>query len=226
MGEILLLSVFGLSLTSMAYAACTPPIGTASNPCQCQHPVIENGVLKCGSSYCGDKECMPDGSCCTTPNNAKTECCDTKNNGLANDGSCCPALETTDCETEPDSTTGCLKCQEKTNIKTLCAEANGTVVEATSGTFCMSVLEMSWYDAEKWCEGYGMTMPELLELCPDWNGNVGETCPQLNLSGYGGEFLWTATISPSTDAEAFDVTLAGGGIGTYDRYNYDHAICR
>ena len=55
---------------------------------------------------------MDDGSCCTTPNQGKTECCDKYNNGVAKDGTCCSALETEGCETETDEITECKKCKE------------------------------------------------------------------------------------------------------------------
>ena len=60
MKKIILLTTALLSSIS-AYAVCTPP---TTLKCNCAHPIIENGVLACGASYCGDKKCMPDGSCC------------------------------------------------------------------------------------------------------------------------------------------------------------------
>ena len=106
MKKILLLTVAMLSATT-AYSACTPPIGK----CDCAFPKFENGALTCGESYCKEKTCMPNGSCCTTPNKTKTECCDNYNNGVAKDGSCCPSLLPSDCETEVDETTGCNVCK-------------------------------------------------------------------------------------------------------------------
>ena len=63
--KILLTSLIGLCSVSMANAICSPP---TTLKCDCQHPIIENGVLVCGPSYCGDKKCMPDGSCCPEAN--------------------------------------------------------------------------------------------------------------------------------------------------------------
>ena len=109
------MSVLGLFLSSEAYSAsrCTPDFVPK---CNCAFPVYDGTTLSCGSSYCGDKTCMPDGSCCTTLNQAKTQCCDTNGNGVANDGTCCPALETEGCETEVDTTTGCNVCKKTTYI--------------------------------------------------------------------------------------------------------------
>ena len=114
MKKILLLTVAMLSATT-AYSACTPPIGK----CDCAFPKFENGALTCGESYCKEKTCMPNGSCCTTPNNTKTECCDNYNNGVAKDGTCCPALETAGCETEVDTETGCYVCKKQATLTCL-----------------------------------------------------------------------------------------------------------
>ena len=85
---------------------------------------------------------MDDGSCCTTPNQGKTECCDKYNNGVAKDGSCCPALETAGCETETDETTGCTICKVERvencsgkEVGTLCSDNGKTGMCAARG-FC------------------------------------------------------------------------------------------
>ena len=109
-------SVLGLFLSSEAYCAssCTPDFVPK---CKCQFPVYDGKELKCGDDYCAKngKICMNNGSCCTTPNQAKTQCCDTNGNGVANDDTCCPALETEGCETEVDTTTGCNVCKKEVN---------------------------------------------------------------------------------------------------------------
>ena len=64
-----------------------------------------NGQCRCET----DQSCIND-ACCSTPNKDGTECCD--ENGKANDGTCCPALTTQGCDTETDTTTGCLKCKQ------------------------------------------------------------------------------------------------------------------
>ena len=105
-----------LSFAPLAKGACTPPIGTSDNPCQCQHPVIENGILKCGPSYCGDKKCMPNGSCCETE-----KYCSSSENGIQ----CCSETQT--CDTtkgcvEGCSIENCIECDEtKTSCK-ICAD--------------------------------------------------------------------------------------------------------
>ena len=58
----LLLTTILLSSIHIANATCTPP---TTLKCNCAHPIIDSeGKLACGTSYCGDKKCMPDGSCC------------------------------------------------------------------------------------------------------------------------------------------------------------------
>ena len=152
-------SVLGLFLSSEVYCACMPPI----TRCECAFPEFKNGVLSCGPTYCpsgttcmpmgscckNDKvcgselfpsccsdteSCMSDGSCCTTPNQAKTQCCDTNGNGVANDDTCCPALETEGCETEVDETTGCSKCKTScTGVSNCSGQTNGTVCCTSDG---------------------------------------------------------------------------------------------
>ena len=50
MNKILLLtvSVAGLFCLKTANAVCSPPIGK----CECAYPIIENGHLACGPTYC------------------------------------------------------------------------------------------------------------------------------------------------------------------------------
>ena len=156
-----------------AYAVCTPP---TTLKCECAHPIIENGVLACGSSYCGDKKCMPDGSCCESEKYCESsvgkQCC--------SDGQTC------------DSTNG---CKDAKDIESLCANATGLygpgyIVTSKSGTFCSSYNGMDWYSAEEWCQTNGMTMPSIYEICPSWDGNLASPCPE-----NPGDLVWTATTS-------------------------------
>ena len=60
MKNLILLTAMLLSSVSV-YATCVPPIGK----CECAYPILENGSLKCGPTYCPtDTVCMPNGSCC------------------------------------------------------------------------------------------------------------------------------------------------------------------
>ena len=64
MHKKLLLATVLVSSIHIANATCTPP---TTLKCNCAHPIINSeGKLACGASYCGDKKCMPDGSCCET----------------------------------------------------------------------------------------------------------------------------------------------------------------
>ena len=144
-----------------------PPVGTADNPCQCQHPIIDsNGKIACGEDYCAKngKKCMKNGSCCNIPNEARTECCDQKGNGIAKDDTCCPALTEENCKTEIDTTTGCLKCVEDDGR---CANGEGYVVFAGNGDkYCLnSVSSPSTEHQSQWCLEHSMSMPTIYELC-------------------------------------------------------------
>ena len=210
--KLLLTSLISLSSIGIANALCTPP---ATLKCECAHPIVNSeGKLACGTSYCGDKKCMPNGACCETEKfcislEQGTQCC-------AENQSC-------------DTTMGCV--EGKADIETLCAKAGGTIIEATSGTFCMRNVKMSWYDAEEWCLNNGMTMPALNEMCPScdgttYSGGCSRKCSEL--SGNGSGYVWSASLNPDGSASAFLVFLSSGDVGTNLRTNASvvYAICR
>ena len=203
--KILLTSLIGLCSISMANAVCTPP---TTLKCDCQHPIIENGVLVCGPSYCGDKKCMPDGSCCPEANFCQ----------VGNSKYCCAENQTC------DTSIGCI--EKKADIETLCANAEGTIVTASSGTFCMSKNSMNWYDADAWCQKYGMMMPTMKEMCPSWEGpGTGDwACPEL--ADVGLYLVWSATLS-NDNGNAFIVHLLSGTLSLDNLSNdYYLAFCR
>ena len=108
MKKIILLTTTLLSSIS-AYAACTPP---TTLKCNCAHPIIENGVLACGASYCGDKKCMPNGSCCESE-----KYCEVGDNKY-----CCADGQTC------DTTKGCVETVDECNGQsdyTTCQNGNG-----------------------------------------------------------------------------------------------------
>ena len=202
--KILLTSLIGLCSVSMANAVCTPP---TTLKCECAHPIVNSeGKLACGTSYCGDKKCMPDGSCCPEANFCQ----------VGNDKYCCSEGQTC------DTASGCVDAKE--NIETLCANAGGTIITASSGTFCQSNYDMIWSNAEAWCLDNGMTMPTIYEMCPSWDGNMGSgKCPELN--GKGGRHAWSATIDDSK--YAFNVHLPDGTLYSYDWDDFGaSALCR
>jgi len=147
----LLLTTILLSSIHIANATCTPP---TTLKCNCAHPIIDSeGKLACGSSYCGDKKCMPDGSCCEPEKYCE----------VGDKKYCCADNQTC------DTTSGCI---EKKDLATLCAKAGGTIVSPEGVDFCANhrqPLAVSWDEAQEWCSSNGMTMPTILELCPDWD---------------------------------------------------------
>ena len=76
--KILLTGLISLCSISAANAICTPP---TTLKCECAHPIVNSeGKLACGTSYCGDKKCMPNGACCETEkycvsSEQGTQCC-------------------------------------------------------------------------------------------------------------------------------------------------------
>ena len=103
--KMLLAFVSSLTLISTANAACTPlGAGSKNEPCECALPVFENGRIKCGPSYCGEKRCMPNGSCCEVERYCEST---EKGKQCCSENQECYAVE------------GCLVCIENT-IKGTC----------------------------------------------------------------------------------------------------------
>ena len=207
MKKILLTGLISLCSISVANAICIAP---TTLKCNCAHPIINlEGKLACGTSYCGDKKCMPDGSCCSVANFCQ----------VGNDKYCCSENQTC------DTVSGCIEA--KANIETLCANARGTIVTASSGTFCMSNETMDWYAAEAWCQNNGMTMPTMKEICLTWDGSSGgNSCPGVNEASSEAE-IWSATVSDDYDGIelAFGVRLFSGFVLNNPRESTFHAFC-
>jgi hypothetical protein len=155
---------------------------------------------------------MPDGSCCSEANFCQ----------VGNDKYCCSEGQTC------DIVKGCVDAKD--NIETLCANGGGTIISASSGTFCRRKNGMTWYEAEEWCQKYGMTMPTMYEMCPSWDGNTGEgKCSWLKgkFSGY----VWSATVYGSGDAFYVDMgndvlRYGGRANGLGGVYGDFYAFCR
>ena len=85
---------------------------------------------------------------------------------------------------------------------------------------------MNWWSAASWCKSNSMRLPKMYEICPDWDGNTGRKCPELDSTGDG--LVWTATASGSE--HAFAVRLSNGyiSVGYNDgiRHNTYSAFCR
>jgi len=161
MKKILLTGLISLCSISVANAACIPP---TTLKCNCAHPIIDSeGKLACGASYCGDKKCMPDGSCCET----KKYC------EVGDKKYCCVDNQTC------DTATGCV--EEKADIGTLCDKAGGFIeIDKNGKNFCFSDEKISWQKAKDWCINNGMVMPTAYELCHNWSGMLyTEECPNI-----------------------------------------------
>ena len=77
----------------------------------------------------------------------------------------------------------------------------GTEVTNTVGTtFCKSNVGMNWWSAAAWCRANGMSLATMYEMCPSWDGNTGEKCPELTSI----RDIWSATASGTENAFVVD----------------------
>ena len=176
LGKILLVFVSGLSLVSTANATCNPPIGK----CDCSYPIMENGSLKCGPTYCpSDTKCMPNGSCCPSDNSCGTgdnrDCCDASETCVA-DTICCPLDKPhligticVGCTSDTDCSDG-KKCNMNTytcyNLKDLCENAGLGYLQLKDGReYCYGAHDL-FEKAKSSCEDNEMRMATFVELCP------------------------------------------------------------
>ena len=102
------------------------------------------------------------------------------------------------------------------NIETLCANAGGTVINATSGTFCISSVSMNWYEAKEWCLSNGMEMPFMKEICPSGWAEM-DPCPELDVASDRSVVIW----SDSTWMNPETLCLCDGG--TISSSGKDHS---
>ena len=65
----------------------------------------------------------------------------------------------------------------------------GTEVTNSVGTaFCQSSMYLNWWSAAAWCKANGRQLATMYEMCPSWDGNVGDgKCPEL--AGSGNEYV-------------------------------------
>ena len=103
----------------------------------------------------------------------------------------------------------------------------GTEITNTAGTtFCRSNVTMNWWSAYAWCRANGLRLATMYEICPSWDGNVGNgKCPELS-DGDGG-WAWSSTVR--NVGSAFFVNPSGTvGKLEYGREeaNVIAAICR
>ena len=105
----------------------------------------------------------------------------------------------------------------------------GTEITNTTGTtFCKSNVGMNWWSAAAWCKANGLQLATMYEMCPNWDGNIGEgKCPGLSTSG-SAYWLWSATIDSNNSEIAFRLDTGYGLIGDSSK-NSDccsNAFCR
>ena len=153
---------------STAFAACFPSWGTKDKPCECAYPTIDsNGKIVCGRSYCGDKKCMPDGSCCEIEKYCEnTKNCCSSSEICVNKTTCCPV-------DKPylDAAGNCLQCSSDSHCEDdeTCDTATGTCKEASKT--CTSDSECS--GDERCCAALNKCIgkkeccgtPEVCSLC-------------------------------------------------------------
>lgn len=139
MKKIILLMTALLSSTSV-YAMCTPT-GVNIEKCECAHPIIENGILTCGPTYCPTgTTCMPLGNCCQTEKvcgSSSTECCK-DDEVCVNKTTCCPAEKP-----YLDTNGNCVECTSDTH----CSDDKKCVLD---GYYCDALPECAVEDA-KYC---------------------------------------------------------------------------
>ena len=200
--KLLLTTAFLLSSASV-YAACNPNLPA----CQCAYPKMVNGIIGCTETYCGDKKCMPDGSCCPSDNYCESseqekQCC--------SDGQSC------------DTTKGCV--EKKVDIENSCSSTiGGYIFSAKNGEkFCLkSQDDLNWADAQKWCSDNGMKAPSMQDMCPDWR--EGDTyCSNLDETLVG-PIVWSTSVDSS--GNPFIVFLNGGEVMASNKDNPSNAIC-
>ena len=202
MHKKLLLATVLVSSIHIANATCTPP---TTLKCNCAHPIINSeGKLACGASYCGDKKCMPDGSCCETE-----KYCESSELGKQ----CCADGQTC------DTTSGCIL-----------ADDGCTWVTLAGKTFCLgyedcsysadNLLACSPEQAQAFCAKRNMTLASIYDVCPSFDASK-----LLEVQCWDGEYnaglstYWTLTKSSRTinyNGNSYPyyylISLNGGGI--------------
>ena len=150
--KLLFAGLIGL-YQSVANAMCTPT-GVNIEKCECAHPIIENGHLACGPTYCPTgTTCMPLGNCCKTEKvcgSLSTECC--KDDEICVDGiSCCP-------NDKPylDANGNCVECttNDHCSDNQTCDE-NGICTDSlcSNGLVSVNVVNNQNTDVLKWQDG-------------------------------------------------------------------------
>ncbi len=82
-----------------------------------------------------------------------------------------------------------------------------------------------------WCEGIGMDMVSMYDVCPDWEGRTTDVCPAIDTTQTG-ITVWTTTATGTSNASR--VSLSSGAVSTEVKFtgtngrhgNHGHALCK
>ncbi len=112
-----------------------------------------------------------------------------------------------------------------TPVLAVCDDAHGGVPVA--GGYCRSKFPLIWWSAFMWCEGIGMEMVSMYDVCPDWEGRTIDVCPAIDTAQTG---IWVWTTTASGTNSAYRVSLSSGAVVTNLRnhgYGFNaSALCK
>ncbi len=106
----------------------------------------------------------------------------------------------------------------------VCDDEHGGIPVA--GGYCRSKFNLNWCSAFMWCEGIGMDMVSMYDICPDWEGRLTDVCPSLDTT-QAGVIAWTTT--PNGTLDAYRVDLSSGAINNISTRGNNHsfyALCK
>ena len=104
----------------------------------------------------------------------------------------------------------------------------GTLQTAENGhVYCRSTIYMNWWSAYTWCEAQGRHLASMYEICPTWDGTIGEgkIC---NLSSFPRDvYNWTSTALESNYTFAVDKTwvLGNNSYNGWRNKTLNRALC-
>ena len=103
----------------------------------------------------------------------------------------------------------------------------GTLQTGDNGhVYCQSDNMMNWWSAYTWCQAQGRHLVSMYEVCPTWDGSVGDgkMCNQSSFSN--NDYNWTTTASSTENAFIFDKNKVQNNSNSTRRSNsYCKALC-
>jgi len=107
--------------------------------------------------------------------------------------------------------------------QTVCANGSGTLFHgSTSGTYCISNIQLNWWSAHSWCRAAGGSLATTSQACA---GRF-DQCP--NLAGATADYSLAWTADPEGNKDATYIDLATGRFrtkGGEERKSQKQAIC-